>query len=212
VGVFAGANLTAALVKLKHAGQATLTNNNFVSGDYAETGANGGLAGNGSTKYLGTGFNASTSLPDNSHLSFYLREDVAAAGNRAAIGALTSPEQYWLGALTPTSDTTGRLGQLLAATQNSPFNKGFLTVSRHSASLVKLYRDGLAVAQNTSAVVHTKPDTTFNVFAWNTAGTAGAFLGARGSFYSIGAGLSDAEAMALRAAVQTLQVALNRAV
>ena len=36
-------------------GNALDTNNNFVQGDYAETGATGGLKGNGSSKYLDTG-------------------------------------------------------------------------------------------------------------------------------------------------------------
>lgn len=63
LNLFCGTGLSAALVPLYRGpsrtgtqhGNTTDTNNNFVSGDYAETGATGGLKGDGSTKYLATG-------------------------------------------------------------------------------------------------------------------------------------------------------------
>lgn len=213
VGVFAGSNLTAALVKLKHSGQATLTNNNFIAGDYAETGANGGLLGNGTTKFLGTGFNASTQLPDNAHLSFYMREDVVTTGNRIALGSLLANEQYFVGSLVPASDTTGRLGQLaVGAQQAAPFTKGFLAVTRPSATSIRLSRNAAVVATNQGTVAHVKPNQQFYVWASHAIGIANAFLPVRGSFYSIGEALSDAEVLALYGAVQKLQLDLGRAV
>src|SRR5688500_6622197 len=100
------------MVKLVYPGgvPGVITNVNFVAGDYNETGANGGLLADGTTKYLNTGFNAQTYLPDNAHLSFYLREDVGAAGNRSLIGTLAGSDQYWLGSIAPASQANARLG------------------------------------------------------------------------------------------------------
>ena len=67
VNLFCGGNLSGCLVPLYRStsflgtnlGNATDTNFNFVSADFSETGATGGLKGNGSNKYLVTGLNSS---------------------------------------------------------------------------------------------------------------------------------------------------------
>jgi hypothetical protein len=213
VGPFAGNNLNAALVKLINAPGApgTLTNVNFVSGDYTESGANGGLLGDGATKYLNTGFNNQTMLPDNSHLSFYLREDVSASGNRALLGVISGTDQYWLGAVTNTQ-VNARLGQVATATYAQNMSKGFYLASRQAANQLKLYKNGDVLASDGTTVTHLKPNFSTYLFGFDTTGTAGAFLPARGSFYSIGNALSDDEAAILHNAVRTLQRNLNRAI
>lgn len=212
VAPFAGGNLNAALVKLVYpAGvPGVITNVNFVSGDYTETGPTAGLLGDGTTKYLNTGFNALTYLPENAHLSFYLRDDVAAAGNRSALGALIGSDQYWLGSLAPASSVNTRLGQTLTAALGAPFNKGFYIGSRSAPNLIKLYKNGASVASDANSVTHARPNLNIYAFGWNSSGSAGGYLPARGSFYSIGHTLSDLEATLLSAAVQTLQRNLNR--
>jgi hypothetical protein len=212
VAPFAGTNLNAALVKLVYpAGvPGVITNVNFVSGDYTETGANGGLLGDGATKYLNTGFNAQTYLPDNAHLSFYLREDVSVAGNRGLLGTISGTDQYWLGSLTPASQVNVRLAQTISATLAAPMNKGFYIGARSSGSLLRLFKNGVLAATDTTAVVHARPNLNLYAFGWNAAGAAGAYVPARGSFYSIGQALSTTDAAALNDAVQTLQRNLNR--
>lgn len=211
VAPFAGTNLNAALVKLIFAGggASALTNVNFVADDYAETGPNGGLLGDGATKYLNTGFNAQTMLPDNAHLSFYLRDDVVASGNRVLIGAINVSDQYWIGALTNTQSNT-RLGQVAAATLAQNMTKGFYLGSRSAANALKLYKDGALVASDTTAITHSKPNLNLFAFGFNTGGVPGAYVPGRGSFYSIGHALNDAEALALHEAVRTLQRNLGR--
>ena len=213
VAPFAGTNLSAAMVKLVYQPgvPSVLTNVNFVAGDYNETGANGGLLGDGTTKYLNTGFNVQTTpLPDNAHLSFYLREDVGAAGNRSMIGTINGTEQYWIGSLTPASQVNTRFGQTVAATLSAPLNKGFYIGTRSSSTLLRLYKNGALVATETSAVVHTKPNLNIFAFGWNTAGLPAAYLPVRGSFYSIGQELNATEAAALTDAVQALERNLSR--
>jgi hypothetical protein len=213
VGPFVGSNLNAALVKLifPGGGSGLLTNVNFVAGDYNESGVNGGLNGDGATKYLNTGFNAQGSLPDNSHLSFYLRDDVSAASNRALIGTINGTDQYWLGAITNTQ-TNIRLGQTITATLAQNMSKGFYIGSRSAVNSLKLYKNGAAVASDATAVTHARPNLDLFLFAFNSGGTAAAHFPGRGSFYSIGQALSDAEAQALHEAVRTLQRNLNREV
>jgi len=207
VGPFAGANLNAAMVKLVYpgGGSGVLTNVNFVAGDYNES---GGLNGDGATKYLNTGCNAQLSLPDNAHLSFYLRDDVSVSGNRALIGAINGVDQYWLGAITNTQ-TNVRLGQTAVASLAQNMSKGFYIGSRSAVNMLKLYKNGAVVGSDATTIVHAKPSANIFVFAFNSAG-ASAFVPGRGSFYSIGQSLSDTEAKALHEAVRTLQRNLNR--
>src|SRR6476646_11070849 len=115
VGPFAGSNLNAAMVKLVYqpAAGSVLTNSSFVAGDFVETGANGGLNGDG-TKFLNTNVQATT-LPDNGHYSFYLREDITSGGNKSLIGALDASNQYWMGALSPGTAIDCRYGALVNA-------------------------------------------------------------------------------------------------
>ena len=211
VAPFAGANLNAALVKLifPGGGSSALTNVNFVAGDYTETGTNGGLLGDGATKYLNTGFNTQAMLPDNSHLSFYLREDVSASGNRVLIGAINVSDQYWLGALTNTQCNT-RLGQVAAASSAQNMSKGFYIGSRASINSLKLYKNGALAGTDNSTITHAKPNLNLFAFGFNTGGVPGAYLPGRGSFYSIGQALTDGEALALHDAVRTLQRNLGR--
>ena len=125
VGPFAGSNLNAAMVKLVYqpAAGSVLTNSNFVSGDYVETGSNGGLSGDG-TKFLNTNVQATT-LPDNGHYSFYLREDIVSGTNKGLIGALDGSNQDWMGALGPGSAVDLRYGALVSATAAGTMAKGF---------------------------------------------------------------------------------------
>ena len=187
-----------------------LSNFNFVAGDFAERGSAGGLLGDGATKYLNTGFEAATHLPDNSHLSFYLREDVAATGNRSLLGAVNGSQQYWVGALAPASAVDVRLGQIVTATLASPLGKGYYIGSRTAANQLQLFKDGALAAVSSTPVSHGKPAAGVYLFAFSNAGAASAYLPGRGSFYSIGHGLDASEAAALNRAVRTLQVNLAR--
>lgn len=213
VGPFAGSNLNAALVKLVYpgGGQGTLANVNFAAGNYAETGANGGLLGDGATKYLNTG-TAPQSLPDNGHYSFYLREDMGGVGNRSLLGSIVTVDQYWMGAISPAAGADLRYGQTATASLAGAVGKGFYIGTRTAANSLRLYKNGALAGSDTTVISHNKPNQPVYLWAFNTAGAAAAFLPNRGSFYSLGAALNDAEAMALHLAVRSLQENLNRSV
>ena len=212
VGPFAGSNLNAAMVKLVYqpAAGSVLTNSSFVAGDYVETGSNGGLASDG-TKFLNTNVQATT-LPDNGHYSFYLREDVTSGGNKSLIGALDASNQYWMGALTPSTAVDLRYGGLTSATAAGTLAKGFYAGVREAANSLVYYRDGASIATLSSVTGTTKPAYPIFLWAFNSSGSSGGRLNARGSFYSIGQALIASEVVALHNAVRSLQLALNRAV
>jgi hypothetical protein len=210
VGPFAGTNLNAALVKLVYqsGGSGVLTNSNFVSGDYVETGSSGGLLGDG-TKYLNTGVVA-TSLPDMGHLSFYLREDVVQTGNRMLMGAAAGGDQTWIGGLIPASNFDVRYNQSVTATGGGAFVKGFYIGTRETNTSLVGYRDGASIATASSLATSTRPSFAMYLWGYNNAGAATARIALRGSFYSMGDSLNATEAAALNTAVRALQLALNR--
>jgi hypothetical protein len=212
VGPFAGSNLNAAMVKLVYqpAAGSVLTNSNFVAGDYVETGANGGLNNDG-TKFLNTNVQATT-LPDNGHYSFYLREDIVSGGNKGFLGALDGANQYWMGSLTPGTSLDLRFGALVLATTPGTLIKGFYTGVRESSTSLTYYRDAATIATNNTAAGTTKPALAIHAWGYNSSGSSGGRVNARGSFYSIGQALTPTEVGALHNAVRNLQSALNRAI
>ena len=92
LNLFCGGNLSSALVPLYRGpspsgtqyGNATDTNNNFVSGDYVET---GGLQGNGSNKSLDTGL--PTNFASDRHVGFVPRV-LSTTASRYYLGARNS--------------------------------------------------------------------------------------------------------------------------
>src|SRR5207244_708323 len=99
---FCGDDITAAMAKLKNFGASpALTAVNMVASDYVERGPTGGIAGNGTTKYLNTNF-LQSNTPAAAHLSVYLRENEAGGATRywlAANGA-TGAQQSIIGTST----------------------------------------------------------------------------------------------------------------
>jgi hypothetical protein len=89
-------------------------------------------------------------------------------------------------------------------------SKGFYIGTRESGTVLRLYKGGALAGSDGTAVVHARPNQSIYAFAWNSAGAAGGYAPARGSFYSIGHGLNAFEAALLHDAVQALQRNLNR--
>ena len=191
------------------------TNVNFVEGDYTETGASGGLLGNGTSKYLNTGFNVS-SLPGaaNCHLSAYIRGTQSVSGADTLIGTLFNgtADRYRIFLLENNLSTYApytELGKLLNVnTTRSNANGGLFLASRTSTTSLTLYDDAVSIGTNTTS---TAEDATGNVpfFVFARNGPTEYYNG-RMAGYSIGAGLSGAEATSYYNAMNTFQTALSR--
>ena len=167
MGIFAGSNLNAALVPLYRGpslggtqyGGTTDTNNAFVGigTDYAETGASGGLTGNGTTKYLTPGTMAQLKPSwTTHHFGIDIKNGYPDATNRYQMGAFfneapTSPRGFYTiegtsSTRTGSSGTTGRAGFTSAA--------NLKMVVRATASDLRLFEDGTQVG-TTQAVADT---------------------------------------------------------
>ena len=224
LNLFCGTGLNACLVPLYRGpslsgtqyGNTTDTNNGpFVGDDYAETGASGGLLGNGTSKYLNTGFNVS-SLPaaDDCHLSSYIRGTQDIASVRALIGTLFDgfSERYriFLSGLTVGSYyITTELGLANQAGIGSRpnANGGLILASRTSTTSLTLYDDAVYIAANPASTSATTADVPFFVFARN--GPTEFYNGLMAG-YSIGAGMSSDDVTAYYTAMNTFQTALSR--
>jgi hypothetical protein len=225
---FAGGNLSGCLVPLYRGptfggtnfGNATDTNVNFVSADYSETGATGGLKGNGTNKYLNTGF-SSNSLP--SAASVHL--------SASATSMASSGDPVLLGSFNGTAAGLMVLDEFVTGSSARAFRHGTFAVntfprvtspgsveshiigSRISSSSASLYRGGSLTNTNTTSVTPTSNALSIYVYNYGTtSGTPAAtqYSAARMRMYSIGTGLDATQAAAFSAAVIAFNTTLGR--
>ena len=223
LNLFAGTGLSAALVPLYRGtslggtqyGGTTDTNTNFVSGDYVETGATGGLLGNGTSKHLNTGFRTQdfASVSD-VHLGVWWRGGTV-TDTRRPIGCFgASNDNFHI-------DTRLAVGggNLAVLGQSATVTTGVLDqseqsiiASRTSTTNSVYYKNGTSAATSTTSVTGvTGTSQVIGVFTGLFSGTSGgAWSPHRLNGYSIGAGLSGAQASAFHTAWAAFQTALTR--
>jgi hypothetical protein len=226
LNLFAGTGLNACLVPLYRGqsrtgtqyGNTTDTNTNFVSGDYVETGASGGLAGNASNKRLNTGLAGSTAEFDNIHLSAY---EISASTNvfRVSIGMRTNFGAPGFLLLVPGSTSNYQWSvpaSGIEVTQNPPTGHwiGVQTANRTG----NLYRNGSSVS--TTYFGGANSNTSFStlahdlaVFCVNDGGSPNVhrdFSNTRLGGYSVGPSITGTQAASFYTAMQALQTSLTR--
>jgi hypothetical protein len=222
LNLFCGDNLNACLVPLYLAessgaqakGNITDINNNFVSGDYAASGASGGLTGNGTTKFLNTG------LPQNevgsstsSHLSLSgtsLPTNVDAVALGSFNGAAASIDDINL-KVGGNTGVTYRSG-ILASSSIAPASSYVHLVGTRNAGNTSavLYSSGVFIGSNALGASISRTTRPYFIFALNNAGTAAGIVGGRLRMYSIGSTLTAAQILAFSNAVSAFNVALGR--
>lgn len=200
-------------------GNTTDTSANFVQGDYAETGASGGLTGNGSNKRLATGLAGLNLDGFDIHLSAY--EIVPSSGTfDVSVGVRTNFGSPAMSLLTSSVNTTyevafGNNG-IQDALGSSPTGHwiGVQTGNRTGAlyrngvSRTTTYVGGASTTSNFSTITHD-----FGVFAHNDGGTPNVFRdfsATRLGGYSIGLAFTGTQAAAFYSAMQAFQTALGR--
>jgi hypothetical protein len=224
LNLFCGTGLSACLVPLYRGqslsgtqyGETTDTNNGpFVSGDYVETGASGGLqAVNNTSKYLATGLNPFTAglSEQNYHNSGYF----PATLNTTFFIASTSTFGHSLfsGAFSTLGMYVRFGGGFNSGLENAAVSarNGHLLGQRSGGTGVG-YRNGI----NINATSNTSGSSAFAsgmnslfVFAINTGSAASQHFSGRACMYSVGLNFTDAQALAFYNAVQTFQTALGR--
>jgi hypothetical protein len=209
-------------------GNTTDTNFNFVSGDYQETGSGGGLKGNASNKYLNTGL-APNSLASvaSVHLSCSATslETTSGAtntsGDRFVMGTFNNAEgglydiaaTAWL-ATGGANLRFSRLSTFSPSTVSSSSrgaSEAHFIGSRTSSSQFNLYDTSGSIGSSTSSTSGSGHSFPFFVFSLNLNGSPGVYSAARLRMYSIGNGLTAAQALAFSNAVVAFNTALGRA-
>ena len=230
LNLFCGNSLSAALVPVFRGrslsgaqfGNTTDTNDNFVSGDYTETGTSGGLGtgATNSTKSLDTGlipFNAGITH-DNSHMGFYSRGGNSTIGSIMAGGRSTAPQELFQWFI---NGVTGSVGQFYRS--GGPSSSGIEgaivlrtghMIAQRSSSGGVMYRNGsnLAVTSTATNTVTFATDMppAVRVFGRNFQGTVDQRIATTLQGYSIGLAFTDSQAAAYYTALQTFQTALGR--
>jgi len=197
-------------------GGATDTNNNFVAGDYTETGSSGGLLGNGATKYLDTGFSAASLNRNSTHLGIYgtnLNDGGASFASLA--GARDSGANNLIQL---DGKRSSAANAYFSSAANSVFVSGSpVASSGHvlgvsaSATDLRVYvagsSTGLTTTDRTSGTLVAQP---IYIFANNFNGSPSDRSGMRCRAYSCGLGMTAAQVLAFYNAIQTFQTLLGR--
>ena len=223
LSLMCGTGLNAALVPLYRGpvsggttyGNTTDTNNGpFVSGDYVETGATGGISNATRTKHLNTGFLTDTLSAGDRHLSAYARTWPNATYDDfiGSEGPAIIQNQFVLGYQNNADKVSFAFGSNTARISSEVISSGanWLGVESSLASGV-LYRNGVSAATGTLTSA-SPPSASIFVFAFNRAATPAAadFFGGTLGSYSIGLSMTATQAADYNTAIQAFQTALFR--
>jgi hypothetical protein len=197
VYLLTGVTFGGLMAKLKHAGTATLTNNNFVSGDYLAVGSGAGLT-DGASKRLTTGL----TLPASHSMGLYLQTNDATSNGRlmGSYGAAEGGARFQTNAA-----GINFFGGLAASGSVSTTGPGLgMLIGNAANGAQSLYSNGSLVGTNTQA--RAAVTTTFNLLSVN--GITGDTT-CRQSFAFYGSVLDATEAASLSTRVNALMTALG---
>lgn len=174
-----------------------------------------GALPNGTNGYSDTFLNANTILQQFSHHhAFYHNTDNSGTGNRSIGGAQTSASVNFRTTIetSGTSLTFRDLGISNGETGLTASTlKGFRASSRTANNNIFIVKaDGTSTTSTTTTATNALPAVTCYVGAHNNSGAAANYAIMSIAFHSIGDGLSTAEGLSLRNAVQTFETTLGR--
>lgn len=191
----------------------TDTSVSFVQNDYNETGTSGGLVGNGSSKYLNTGFATNTLSDGNRHIAAY--EIAKATGtfqeSIGSEGASSNTQQFLLGTFYAADVYRFCYASDTSASLSLSYSGGafWCGVNNASGSGI-IYKNGTSVASNSGFSAASPTSRNLFVFALNRNNAATDISSVRLGAYSIGLSMTAAQASAYYNAMQTFQAALAR--
>lgn len=211
LNVFAPDNLIAAITPLiKNYGSDPWTNTNFTSADLTVN----GLKGNGTNRYLNTGFIPSAAfVATDCGISLY--NTFADIGTGTDFGANMGTAYLHLNvcAAYVVQFGTGTAGNVLNANETLPYGLGFTSGNRTAANTVVVYSASSTVAFGTvgTSAAAGVLETTYALFshAMNNGGTPAYYSNKRLSFAAAHHGLTSGQSQSLYNAVQTLRRALG---
>ena len=196
---------------VKGKGTGSLTNNNFVTGDWLGAGSGAGLAGDGSTKYLDTGLLQSAIPANDSHLGAYLT-DATAGTNDAIVGAESggNNDRLYLGTGATATELYFTDEDRWESINNDPgYGNGMLIGTKNSSDEY-LYTNGAELTTEAKSGTDRTPyGGNLFAFALNSGGIPTGHLASTITFAHVGTGLTDTDASNLSTRVNTLMTALG---
>jgi len=223
LNLFAGTGLNAALVPLYRSaafggttyGNATDTNvGPFVSGDYSETGASGGIISNSNGKRLTTGFKP-TELPNavaDNHLAAFVFAHTPSLSNHWMIGTRESTGAigFMRTANTAGGTWTVNNGTTISHAYGGQHPAALYISSRRTATDHEIYENTTSRGTSASTSSTTPYDGDNWIFSVNNQGTSpGGFLFRLGG-YTLGLGMTSGQVSSLSAAWAAFNTALSR--
>lgn len=213
-----GDNLAAARTPLVvGAGLSVVTVTNIVAGDYVESGATGGLKGNGTDKYFDTGLNLSTSGASSSSLSLgaYWKGTEAGGASRVLIGNVgAGVNATFLGWVVAGANEAGSIA---GSSENSPTpvitisQEGYCAVGTNGSRSQLFYKSGLLVGSGVTASAAFFNGTLF-AMATNANGSPASYTTRYLRFIDIASGMTAAEQLNNYNIIHAFQQELSRAV
>jgi hypothetical protein len=229
LNLFCGDGLTAALVPLYRAesltasarGNTTDTNNNFVAADFNNTGSSSGLTGNGTSKFLNTGYPANTLAAANTHMAVrLLAADTNSASDRTLVGTYSTTGATVFGIDARRGATNANGACALGIFNGSPLgwfgeavNVNPMAAGTIVASAGTQYRDGTAVGGTAVGLTNYPASHSFYIHANDNGAGGGAavnYTNARIGMYSLGAAMTASQALALSNALAAFNTTLSR--
>ena len=223
LNLFCGGNLSGALVPLYRAastaanpiGNATDVNVNFVSGDYAETGASAGLKGNGSNKYLQTGFIPSQNvISTNAHSAVYIATPHTVGFNYPNILSAHQGSIAWEIFTQTTSANTPCYFDTASGVVNTASTNvsGLVVGSVINQQDMRIFLNGKQDGATTTATGSqgAMPGIQMYVFGSNLNGSFSNAHNGRASAYSLGYGMTPAQVLEYHTALAAFRLALGR--
>lgn len=203
-------------------GGATEENTNFVPADYAETGATGGLKSDG-TKYLRTGLTpAAMPALATGHLSVFTPNVFSLSGTQAMLSSLGSGFSNNF-AIEANRNGAGNLvgswgdgvfTDLVTAANGS--GNGHILISRQSSTALRAFKNGSQIGSTrTTSVTPAAGAGQWALFGQGYDGGTGVLAGDRCAgiigMYSIGAEMTQAQALSFASIVSSFNTAMGRA-
>lgn len=220
LNLFCGSNLTSCLLPIYFGRRWNSSpygfangdrNVNFISGDYTESGASGGLLGDGSTKYLDTGVTINQ-IGTIGHVSCYHKGAMSTSASNALIRGSDGTYGIGIDYSTGVSLVRGFYCQASIASYSTNVGGHYL-VTRTSPTNQVLYTNGSTTrGDSTLSTSVTFPISSWSlyVFALNNVGVASSLCPTRIQAYSIGAEMTSGEVSSFYTIMQTFQTSLTR--
>jgi len=219
LNLFCGTGLNACLVPLYRGpslggtqyGNTTDTNfGPFVSGDYVETGASGGLwyggVGNNTSKRLDTGIAGSVLSPGDRHLSAYEIVNATTDYSPSVLSGTALTTMHGIGNWTTITGYRYRTHNTIGGQAGATSSPGFWLGSDTSSTASLLYRHGSQVGSTSGQPAGGSGNSNYQILG----SSSGEYSEARLGGYSIGLSMSAGQVSSFHAAMQAFQTALGR--